>query len=193
MGNTERKRRRRSREENDKQRERERAIVGHHELLAPPPALLPVASSSSANDNSHRRSALLPFFLLLFRPCHTSTVQVACEQWRALFTQARLSPAHVVRPGSASPCIWAGSNLFQKKIFKNIFQYLWFSHLLIYVFFFCLISVCILCHKNIKSGIKIPGFFHFFKNKNTKKFEKKMLLCIRPSISKLKKSYCVFH
>jgi hypothetical protein len=49
-----------------------------------PPAPLPVAYSSSANDNSHHRSALLLFlFFSSFVSPPTSTVYVACEQWRA--------------------------------------------------------------------------------------------------------------
>jgi len=83
---------RRSREENEKQRgereEKKQSRYHHRE----PPASLPIASSSSANNSSHRRAALLPFFFLLLRPCHASTVHVACEQWRALFTQVGLSP-----------------------------------------------------------------------------------------------------
>ena len=48
--------------------------------------------------------------------------------------------------------------------------------------------------KKYKSGIKIPGFRQKLPQ-NTKKLkqEKKMFLCIRPSVSKLKNSYCIFH
>jgi hypothetical protein len=44
--------------------------------------------------------------------------------------------------------------------------------------------------KKYKSGIKIPGFRQNFQN--TKKFEKKkkMFLCIRPNVSKLKIILC---
>jgi hypothetical protein len=62
--------------------------------------------------------------------------------------------------------------------------------------FFCLISVCILCRKNIKSGIKIPGFrqLFFLKNKNTKNLKKRKNVVVHTAKHlEAKKSYCVFH
>ena len=101
------KRKRRNREENEKQRrereERKQSHCHHRKLPAPQPASLPVGSSSSADDSSHRRSALHSFFFLRLGPCHTSTVHVACEQWRALFTRDGLSPARAFGLDSAQP------------------------------------------------------------------------------------------
>jgi len=85
------KKRRRERKTEERERRKKQSRCHHCEPLTP----LPVASSS------HRMSALLPFFFLLLRPCHTSTVHVACEQWRALFTRVGPSLAHVVGPGLA--------------------------------------------------------------------------------------------
>ena len=97
----------RKKKENEKQRrereEKKQSRCHHRKPPVPPPAPLHVASSSSANDSSHRRSARLPFFFLRLHPCYASTIHVACEQWRGLFTQAGLSPALAFGPGSAQP------------------------------------------------------------------------------------------
>jgi hypothetical protein len=58
-----------------------------------------------------------------------------------------------------------------------------------YFTLFCIISVCILCRKNTKSGIKIPGFRQL--KKNLKK-EKNVFVHTAKCL-KAKKSYCVFH
>jgi hypothetical protein len=57
---------------------------------------------------------------------------------------------------------------------------------------FCLISVYffVISKKNMNLVLKYPVFVKTSKNK---KNNKKLFLCIQSSVSKLKKSYCVFH
>jgi len=81
---------------------------------------------------------------------------------------------------------------FKRKIQKNI---VWNFTIFPCIFYVILINIkqYFYVAKNTKSGIKIPGFRQNFQN--IKKFEKKkkIFLCIRPTVSKLKKSYCVFY
>jgi hypothetical protein len=72
----------------------------------------------------------------------------------------------------------------QKKIFLKFCDSAAFCFTLL-----CLISVCILCRKNTKFGIKIPGFRQL---KKKLKKEKNVFVHTAKCL-KAKKSYCVFH
>ena len=120
---------------------------------------------------------------------------------------AGLSPAHSIWAGSgptqngwagSGPTQngWAGSGpvfyfilLKKRKKFKNIF---WNFYIFPCIFYVILINIkqYFYVAKNTKFDIKILGFRQNFQN--TKKFEKKMFLCIRPSVSKLK-NHSVFY
>jgi len=114
---------------------------------------------------------------------------------------AGLSPAHSIWAGSGpTQNGWAGSGpvfyfilLKKRKKFKNIF---WNFYIFPCIFYVILINIkqYFYVAKNTKFDIKIPGFRQNFQNtkkKNCKK-EKKMFLCIRPSVSKLK-NHSVFY
>ena len=143
------------------------------------------ASSSAVATTTASSTASTPpqvnLLCNLCCPCHASIFHVACEQLRTLFTRAGLSP-----------CCWAGSAQPISKKYIYIFQYLWFPHVLIYVFF-CLISVFILHRKNKNLVLKYMVFVNFWKvQKKILKKKEKCFLCIQPSISKLK-NHSVFH
>jgi len=79
------RRRRRSREKNEKQRIEEEegaaplAAANHQRRCLSTPAAPPMTTTITGK----------PFFpfVSLFRPCMPSSVHVACEEWRALFTR----------------------------------------------------------------------------------------------------------
>ena len=106
---------------------------------------------------------------------------------------AGLSPAHSIWARSGpSQDGWARSGpvFFLKKISKILF---WNFTIFPCIFYVILINIkqYFYVAKNTKSNIKIPGFRQNFQN--TKNFEKKKLfLCIRPSVSKIKNHIVFF-
>jgi len=125
-----------------------------------------------------------------------SDVHAACEKWRVIHYSF-----FFLRWVEPNPCIWAGfgpahrtgPDPVQFKKEKILFLFLKFYDFFIFCYmFFCLISVCILFRKKYESGIKISGFRQNVQKykKNWKK--KKIFLCIRPSVSKLKNHIVFF-
>ena len=117
--------------------------------------------------------------------------------------QGRWRGDNTVHTGWAEPnlCIWArfrpahwiGPDPVKlKKKLKFYFQnFVTFSYFAIR---FLLNIGLYFISKKYESSIKIPGFRQNFQKYKKKRKKEKMFLCIRPSVSKLKKkSYCVFH
>ena len=111
---------------------------------------------------------------------------------------AGLSPAHSIWAGSGPARDgWVGSGLIyftlekkKKKFKKYLFGILQVSR----VFFVILVNIkqYFYVAKNIKSDIKIPDFRQNFQNTKKLVLKKKIFLCIRPSVSKLKNHIVFF-
>jgi hypothetical protein len=98
--------------------------------------------------------------------------------------------AHVVGPGLGQP-MYLGLTRPILKNFKCLFQNV--TNFLVYFSTsFLLISICILHHKNTISVLKYLVFIKTSKNAKKLKKRKKMFLCIRPSVSKLKNHIVFF-
>jgi len=109
-----RKKGRTKEEKTERTKTRKETVHRHRQqrrLEPPPPASTTVSQQQQPPQVS---PSPLRFLLLLRLATPAPTVHLACEQWRALFTLAALSPAHVVGAGRPSPCIWARSGPFKK-------------------------------------------------------------------------------
>jgi hypothetical protein len=117
-----RKKGRTKEEKTERKKTRKETIHRHRKqcrLEPPPPASTTV---SQRQQPPHVSPSPLLFLLLLRLATPTPTVHLACEQWRALFTLAGLSPAHVVGAGRPSPCIWARFGPLKKLKEKKYFS-----------------------------------------------------------------------
>jgi len=186
-----RERKNRGERENKKtERKKRRKTTANHQChhqrccLLPPATLTTTAAkagqpfSPSFSSPAPSRHPSLHFSRSMWTmesTVHTGQAKPNPRSW------AGFGPAHVFRPSPAH---------LKKRIKRKKIQYLWFPHFFIYVFF-CLISVCILCHKKYKSSIitrflsKLPKY--------QKKLKKKMFFVYTINCLKANKSYCVFH